>query len=286
MLDADASFRPDPELPAPHRLDAMTAHLTPDPGPIAADPLPTESLPDTAIAPTSDNPAPADIAATDTAVADIAVADTTDLPPDARPVTPRRLLRFSAARGIEDTRVQALPVLNLFDGVFESEDDLTDPRLLRSRARARRLLAAHEAGLSEAERNLWHDDPQPEPAPAPALAPTEPQGRRIRHLTAADIAPHAPAPIVDPLRDHLQAVRAALYAPDPDAPPPVERAGLGERLMAPLIATLLFLLSRPLGMAKSASTLLRAPDLRGAARAAILLCALGTLLPVVSLLQP
>ena len=250
MLDADASFRPDPEAHAPLRPDPVTASPP-------EDRLPTEALPDTTPRrdPSADLPEPTDGPAQPRDDADA----------DTRPVTPRRLLRFSAARTAEDAPLPARPVQTLFDGVFDEDDAPTDPRLLRSRARARRLLAAHEAGLSDAERNLWHDDPQPQSAPEPTAEP-EPQGRRIRHLTAADIAPHAPEPVHDPLRDRLHAVRDALYIPHPDDPPPEPRPSLAERLTVQALNATLIIVSMPVGLALAAITLLRGEDLRLSAR--------------------
>lgn len=292
MLDADASFRPDPEAPAPLRFDPVTA--TRAYAPVPQDLLPTESLPDAAADLTTATDGetatatPAEDAALNAPDTDLpdALADADDATADPRPVTPRRLLRFSSARAAEDAPVLARPILSLFEGVFDDEDDLSDPRLLRSRARARRLLAAHEAGLSDAERNLWHDDPQPEaPAPAPATAAPEPQGRRIRHLTAADIAPLPPEPVHDPLRDRLHAARDALYTVHPDDPPPLREVGLAERLTVQALTAILFIVSWPVGIALAAINLLRGEDLRLTARTVAMVGTATALLQVVPLLQ-
>lgn len=194
------------------------------------------------------SPAPAEPAGED--ADDAAPAATGD---DPRPVTPRRPLRFTAARSAEDAAPVTLPSFNLFDGVF---DDPTlqgpdiDPRLQRSRARARAQLAAMEAALSPVERNLWHDDPAPEPLtrqpataevatdrPAAAVdamadhpAETQPEGaarpRRVRHITPSDTArtPRPEPQTRDPLRDRLHDLRAILYPQlDGDTAPPAPR---------------------------------------------------------------
>jgi len=191
-----------------------------------------------------------------------------------RAVTPRRPLRFTSARSAEESPAIALAIPNIFDGVFDTEDHLTDPRLQRGRARARSLLARHEAALSDAERNLWHDDPQHEPAPEPIVAQPAPVGRRVRHLTAADLAaralPGSPA-TSDPLRDRLINVRAALYAPDPDAD--AEAAArdttarpLPERLTAQVLNITLLTVALPVGATVATITLLRGEDLTLSAR--------------------
>lgn len=267
MLDVDATFQPDPQTQpasAP-RFDAAAMLMAE-----AAQPAP-------------DQPAsPGDAAAA-------SATPTTEAEADTRPVTPRRLLRFTSSRVAEDAPAIALPVPNIFEGVFDDEDHLTDPRLLRSRARARALLAAHEALLSDAERNLWHDDPEPEPPPpAPVVTETaqERSGRRVRHLTAADIAPHRPddAPIHDSLRDRLQLVRAALYDPDPDAPPaPPPKPAMTERVTVQALNAALIITALPVGLIVSAITLLRGEDLRLSARAVAAVGAVTAFLQVVPL---
>ena len=197
---------------------------------------------------------PADLAPADLTPADLAPKSGAQaappippqVEPDPRPVTPRRPLRFTAARSIEDAAPVALPSFNLFDGVFEDPalagPDI-DPRLQRSRARARAQLATMEAALTPVERNLWHDD-DPAPAPAPAAQPAaaqivtdaaqnkdhntaqdatlsaRPDGtaqprRPVRHITSADLV-RTPRPlprIEDPLRDRLHDLRGILYTP-------------------------------------------------------------------------
>lgn len=212
---------------------------------------------------------------------------------DPRPVMPRRPLRFTAARTAVDARAASLPTLNLFSSVFDIDHTLTDERVQRGRARMRRLLAAHEASLDDVERNLWHDDPlvdAPEPETIPitvTVAGTRPDGtadtpdraadtpeartsgRRVRHLTAADIARHRPAdaPVHDSLRDHLQVVRAALYDPDPDTPSVPPKPALTERITVQAINAALILTALPVGIVVSAITLLRGEDLRLSLRA-------------------
>ena len=265
MLDCDASFVLVPEFasirrPLPSRLTAVTApsddpaegiatpasvppqgperqngeSFTLSARPAFIDSLPAFDMPPLPVPPMADLRAeaargfsPADLAPTlspeaeDTAPA--AEADS-----DPRPVTPRRPLRFTSARGAEDAAPVTLPSFNLFDGVFEDPalngPDI-DPRLQRSRARARAQLAAMEATLTPVERNLWHDDdPAPMPAPAPlatdeAVAP-HPEGailprRPVRHIMPADLArrPRPLPQIEDPLRDRLRDLRAILYSP-------------------------------------------------------------------------
>lgn len=193
----------------------------------------------------------------------------TEVDTDPRPVTPRRPLRFTAARGAEDIAPVALPSFNLFDGVFEDpalDGPDIDPRLQRSRARARAQLATMEAALTPVERNLWHDDdPAPAPAPAAPPAPTQivtdaalsarPDGtaqprRPVRHITSADLV-RSPRPlprIEDPLRDRLHDLRSILYTPTeedlaavahPSRPPLAQRMADLARGMVMLIAGLL-----------------------------------------------
>lgn len=215
----------------------------------------------------------------------IAQAPQADAPQaDARPVTPRRPLRFSFARTAEDAAPVTLPVSNIFLGIFD-EDDLStagvDPRLARSRHRARAILAAREAALPAEEANLWHDF-GPEPAqdhitaPAPASAPavdstTAPRGRRpVRHLSSADLVAHRQIdpPTPDPLQDHLHRIRDAIYAPDPEAEAAeaAARPSLPARLAAHALNLALIVTALPLGAALMVYTLLRGEDLRLSAR--------------------
>lgn len=158
-----------------------------------------------------------------------------------RGVTPRRPMRLTAARSIAEAAPIARPSFNLFDGVFE-DDSLdgpdVDPRLQRSRARARARLIAAEAALSPVERNLWHDDvpavdmqvaggAEPAVAPQPQEARTLPgptPRRPARHLSLAELSRRVrplPAP-QDPLRERLCDLRAILYAPDPEGQAPMQ----------------------------------------------------------------
>lgn len=202
-------------------------------------------------------------------------------------VTPRRPLRFTFARTAEDLPIPALTLPDLFEGVFDdSAHAATDPRLIRSRARARALLDAHEAALDPAERNLWfdygiEDIPAAPPAPQTACADdtpaqTAPIPRRIRHLTAADLTARAVTArsaqaraandaIPDPLRDRLRDLRTALYtADDTETPPP---AALRHRLLAVVLNLALLIVALPAGIALTALALLRGPDLRLSSRA-------------------
>lgn len=191
---------------------------------------------------------------------------------EARPVTPRRPLRFTAARSTDEATPVSLPSFDLFEGVFEDsalDGPGVDPRLQRSRARALARLAAIEATLAPFERNLFHDDApevvapvQPvahdvlveEPVEAPldnVVTRTEgvPMPRRpVRHLTPGDASrTQRPAPqIQDPLRDRLRDLRDILYTPSPEeaeatalaaakpARPPVHAMALA--LLMPLLA--------------------------------------------------
>lgn len=198
--------------------------------------------------------------------------------PDSRSVTPRRPMRFTFAREVAEPGRAALPIQNLFDGVFD-DSTLTgpgiDPRLQRSRARAVARLAAHESSLPPEARNLFcddgtddthdaiHDDlsdaaPQTPPLTVTATTAandgtdgTAPR-RAVRHLAVTRRAPRPkvnPAAIHDPLQLHLHQVRDALYAPDPEAEPQqaatvqLQQPALPLRLLAVLL-TLAFTLAR------------------------------------------
>ena len=206
-----------------------------------------------------------------------------------RPVTPRRLLRFKSARSSDNPQA-SIAAPNIFSGVFDSEEALTDNRLKRSRTRMRTLLAAHEARLSEVERNLWHDDPPFAPAPdvvapQPVATSTDtrsdgtPTGRRIRHLKAADIARPPRPPVNDPLRLQLAAVREALYAPDPDAPPPTASLSVPSRLTVQVLNLILVIIALPLGLAVAAVTFWRGENLRLSAGAITAAGLVSTILP-------
>ncbi len=192
---------------------------------------------------------------------------------DIRAVTPRRPMRFTFARdSIEHSRL-ILPIPNLFENAFE-DDTLTgpgiDPRLQRSRARARARLMAHEAALPPEARNLWCADGSDEEMPTASHPPLDTEAdsgiitrtettandgtdghaarRAVRHLsvTRRTAKPRlAASDIHDPLQDHLHQVRDALYATDPQAEPAALAAppqhALPLRLAAALV-TLAFLL--------------------------------------------
>lgn len=262
MLDVDATFSPAPTAPEPAQ------------GPLAA--LLTD--------------------ATDVSLSDAATPPLRTGPPrvtdaaDNRPVTPRRPLRLTSARPAGDSPAIALPVPNIFEGVFDTEDSLVDPRLQRSRARARSLLATREAALTPAERNLWHDDePAPAPAPEAPTAASEPtrSGRRVRHLTIADLAKrnHAQVPVTsDPLRDRLTAIREALYAPDPEAEALAKNARpLAQRLTAQVLNVVLLTVALPVGAVVATITVLRGADLTLSSRAVALVGALTGILQLAPL---
>lgn len=210
------------------------------------------------------------------------------LPSDTRPVTPRRPLRFSSARTSEDAVAVTLPVANLFTGIFDEDDLATadvDPRLARSRQRARAILAAREAALPAEEANLWHDFAL-DPAPAPTLAPLSADaatsaaartartrsGRPVRHLTSADLRANrvAETPMEDPLQTQLHRVRDALYAPDPEGDAAAAAAAahlsLPARCTAHAFNLALLVTALPLGAAMMVYTFLRGEDLRLSAR--------------------
>lgn len=205
-----------------------------------------------------------------------APADPVDAGTDHRVVTPRRPLRFTAARSPVEAPAVALPVPNLFATIFDSDATLTDDRVKRGRARIRHLMAAHEAGLQETERNFWYDDPALAPAgpqtdaedaarTETAAADIKPAGRRVRHLTAADIAPRQ-RPVrkagTDTLHAHLHALRTEFYAPDPDTPTPAVRPSLPQRLTAQVLNIILVIVALPVGVAVAAFTLWRGENLR------------------------
>lgn len=193
--------------------------------------------------------------------------------PDARAVTPRRPMRFTFARDSLEHSRQSLPIPNLFENAFDN-GALTgldiDPRLQRSRARARARLAAHEATLPPEARNLWcddaSDDAQPDSTATPGMDAADDQAtitltetaasdgsdgqtprRAVRHLSVTRRTPKPRIPVAeisDPLQDHLHQVRHALYTPDPEeeaalaaAPPQGKLA----RLIAALLTVALLL---------------------------------------------
>jgi hypothetical protein len=196
---------------------------------------------------------------------------------EARPVTPRRPLRFTSARETGDAAPVTLPTLNLFSDVFH--DDILDqpdldPRLRRSRERAMSRLAAYESALPSEQRNLWHDDAATAPAethaearseasaemspPAPVVqAQTESTPmpaaalprRPVRHIEVKRRAADRSAATVafhDPLQDHLHRVRDALYTVDPeDEPAPQPEPALHLRLLALLMHVALLLATLP-----------------------------------------
>lgn len=216
-------------------------------------------------------------------------------PTDTRPVTPRRPLRFSSARASEDAVAVTLPVANLFAGIFDEDDLATadvDPRLARSRQRARAILAAREAALPAEEANLWHDftlDPAPAPSPTPISASAAADaatiatadaartarsrsGRPVRHLTSADLLGNrvTETPAEDPLQNHLHRVRDALYGPDPEGDAAAAAAAahlsLPARCTAHAFNLALLVTALPLGAAMMVYTFLRGEDLRLSAR--------------------
>ena len=310
MLDCDASFVSVPEfasirrsLPArlmaatalqdgpeealarpvsapPHKVERQAEESFTAMCPAFVDHLPVSELPPIPVPPLADlrteaakSFAPSRTAeneAEDLALPAAAETDS-DVDAEARPVIPRRPLRFTAARGAEDSAPITLPSFDLFEGVFDDtglDGPGVDPRLQRSRARARAHLAAMEAALTPVERNLWHDDPEPElPAqPVLARAATEdiataeaapraegaPMPRRpVRHLSAADARrTQRPAPqIHDPLRDRLRDLRDILYTPTPEETEAAAQAAahrrepLPQRALSMLLPMLALLLS-------------------------------------------
>lgn len=263
MLDSDARFRPATDAPDPALASFMRARINAPTDLPAPDPSEAPSLRDQ-----SRQDAPLDAI-------------------DNRPITPRRPLRFSFARSTEEAAPVTLPVSNIFAGIFDENDLSTagvDPRLARSRHRARAIIAAREAALPAEEANLWHDfgteratDPAPRPDAAPSRAApdldctTAPRSRRpVRHLTSADLlAPRLTEPAIqDPLQDHLHRVLDALYAPDPEAEAAeaAARPSLPARLAANVLNITLLVTALPLGAAIMFYTFFRGEDLRLSAR--------------------
>lgn len=284
MLDAQAAFVP--FLDATAAADEPVVFLRSASSHLRAVPTATR-----ATSPAAAQPATAQPSTAAHSAEGLAPALPPALPSDTRPVTPRRPLRFSSARSSEDTVAVTLPVANLFIGVFDEDDLATadvDPRLARSRQRARAILAAREAALPAEEANLWHDF-TPDPAPAPTLAPltADPatiattdadrsartrSGRPVRHLTSADLrANRLPeTPEEDPLQTHLHRVRDALYAPDPEGDAAAAAAAahlsLPARCTAHAFNLALLVTALPLGAAMMVYTFLRGEDLRLSAR--------------------
>lgn len=191
---------------------------------------------------------------------------------DFRSVTPRRPMRFTFARGAVEHSRLILPIPNLFENTFE-DDTLTgpdvDPRLQRSRARARARLTAHEATLPPEARNLWCDDGSdaamvtdteegadttPDSASITMTETTASDGsdglaprRAVRHLSVTRRTPKprlTQSEIHDPLQDHLHQVRDALYAADPEdmpAPAAPRQQALPLRLLAAMVTLALVL---------------------------------------------
>ena len=214
---------------------------------------------------------PADIFATDDLPEDAAFAsDTADI----RAVTPRRPMRFTFARDSMEHSRLILPIPNLFENTFE-DDTLTgpgiDPRLQRSRARARARLMAHEAALPPEARNLWCNDGSDDEMPTATDTPLDTQAdsstitltettvsdgtdgqaprRAVRHLSVNRRAPKprlAPSEIHDPLQSHLHQVREALYTADPEeeaaALDPSPQQTLPLRLVAVLVTLTVLLM--------------------------------------------
>lgn len=184
-----------------------------------------------------------------------------DLPSaSARPVVPRRKGALSPDLATTDSRGP-----RLFDSVFDPPDaPCRDPRLWRSRQRARDLLAAQEARLAPFERNLWRDD---DGETDPAATPTSDRRRRpVRPVKLADLRPmpSRPAPPEEPLHICLAKARDALYAPLPDAPIPAPN--LPQRLSEQTLNLCLVMVALPLGALLILLSLLRGGNLALTAR--------------------
>jgi hypothetical protein len=213
----------------------------------------------------------ADLFTLEDAPEDVALSTAT---PDIRSITPRRPMRFTFARDSMEHSRLILPIPNLFENTFE-DDTLNgpgiDPRLQRSRARARARLMAHEAALPPEARNLWYDDGSDDQTPAASDTPLDTEAdsatitltetaasdgtdghaprRAVRHLSVTRRAPKprlAASEIHDPLQSHLHQVREALYTPDPEeaaaalAAPPQQTLPL--RLVAVLVTLTVLLM--------------------------------------------
>ena len=239
---------------------------------------PSESLPDLASVPPN-TPVPQAQVEDAPALSFRAAAPTQgDTQPEARPITPRRPMRFTFARETGEPTPVAPPAFNLFAGVFQ-EDSLEhpdlDPRLRRSRERAMARIAAHEAALPPEARNLWFDDAEAAQGTSVAIAEaslsseasppsvesdvTHPR-RVVRHICVKRRAEEAPAPaatIRDPLQDHLHRIREALYTVDPsDQPESMPQLSLADRLIAILLHLAVLFSTLPERLAQFATPLL------------------------------
>ena len=237
-----------------------TAGWNPQFGAVFAPP-PSEALPEQGV----DTPALPDLPASaleqSTQSDSIQTPSLDDAGTLARPVTPRRPMRFTFARESGDAAPISLPSFNLFDGVFQ--DDMLnqpelDPRLRRSRERALARIAAHEAALEPEARNLWCDDDFGGETPAasdqqPTFHQTETANptqtdavsprRVVRHISVRRSSERANLEMVrDPLQDQLHRIRDALYTIDPaDLPDAQPRPGLLHRAVALMLQLALLL---------------------------------------------
>lgn len=196
-----------------------------------------------------------------------------------RGVVPRRPLRLAPPRdeAAPDPR-QPLVALNIFADAFDVATPADpqagiDPRIIASRRRARRRLAASADDLAPDESNFWH----------PSLCNSEtPQVQS--HMPATHrAADRATAPANDvpdiplPLHEHLARVRHALYAAGPENPPqaPVPLSAQ-MRLAACAMNATLVVIALPVGAAVTTYSVLRGSDIRLSAQAiAIVASVLG-----------
>lgn len=179
-----------------------------------------------------------------------------------RVIVPRRPLRLAPRRddAAPDPR-QPLVAMNIFADIFDPPP-LTDPetgidlRVVASRRRARRRLAAASDTLSPDESNFWH----------PSLWFGDPA--TAQHHTPATICANAAPDSPEPMHEHLARVRLALYAGDPDQGPP-QPAPLSPqmRLAAYAMNATLVVVAFPVGAAVTTYSLLRGSDIRLSAQA-------------------
>lgn len=158
--------------------------------------------------------------------------------------------------------------LNIFSDIFTAEPPAQpasglDPRVAASRLRIRRQAHSAAAGLLPDEANFWHAsvaDLQSPPAQNAAGA-----------AGAANDLPNLPAP----LHEHLARVRAALYAPAPQADAQGSAALSSQmRLASHAMNATLVIVAFPVGAALTTYSLVRGSDFRLSAQAMAIVAAM------------
>lgn len=179
-----------------------------------------------------------------------------------RHIVPRRPLRLAPPRDemAPDPR-QSLVALNIFTDAFDTTpapqpEAGIDPRILASRRRIRRRIAASADGLAPDEANFWHKDVEPD------LSPQD--SRHISAILPANSQPDLPLP----LHEHLARVRTALYAAGPDSEAGRQSNPSPQiRLAACAMNATLLIVAMPVGVAVTAYSLVRGHDIRVSAQA-------------------